>query len=92
MIQIEATIRNEHGIHCRPTAVIIRSIGDFPGRILVSNENGSSDPRSMMGLMSLCLTRDSTVRIEVEGPGEEQLAGQLKELFERHFDFPPRDT
>jgi len=92
MTRLEATIQNENGIHCRPTAVIIKAIGDYPGRIDIINENGRSDPRSMLGLMSLCLTKGNHIAIEVEGPDEHTLAAKLKELFETHFDFPPRES
>ena len=88
MFCVQATIQNEHGIHCRPSALIIRSIGDYEGQIIVSCECGSSNPRSMLGLMSLGLAKGTPIRIEVEGPDEESMAQRLKELFETHFDFP----
>lgn len=87
MIQVQATIQNEHGIHCRPTALIIRSIGNYAGRIEVSCENGRSNPRSMLGLMSLGLAKGVAIVIEVDGPDEAEMAERLKELFETHFDF-----
>lgn len=87
MIQVQATIQNEHGIHCRPTALIIRSIGDYPGRIEVVCEDRRSNPRSMLGLMSLGLAKGTAITIEVDGPDEQAMAAKLKELFETHFDF-----
>lgn len=87
MIQIQATIQNEHGIHCRPTALIIRSIGDYSGRIDIICGCERSNPRSMLGLMSLGLGKGVEIVIEVEGPDEEAMAVRLKELFETHFDF-----
>jgi phosphotransferase system HPr (HPr) family protein len=87
MIQLQATIQNEHGIHCRPTALIIRAIGDYAGRIDIVAQSGRSNPRSMLGLMSLGLAKGVEIVIEVEGPDEEMMANRLKELFETHFDF-----
>jgi len=87
MICVEATIQNEHGIHCRPTALIIRAIGDYAGRIEVVREDMRSNPRSMLGLMSLGLAKGAVITIEVDGPDEAMMAGKLKELFETHFDF-----
>jgi len=87
MIQIQATIQNEHGIHCRPTALIIRSIGNYDGRIDIICGCERSNPRSMLGLMSLGLSKGVDIVIEVEGPDEETMAARLKELFETHFDF-----
>lgn len=87
MVQVEAIIQNEHGIHCRPTALIIRSIGDYAGRIEVVCEERRSNPRSMLGLMSLGLAKGTLITIEVDGPDEQAMADKLKVLFETHFDF-----
>lgn len=90
MYQVKATIQNEAGIHCRPSAVIIKSIGDYQGTIEIENSHGRSDARSMLGMMSLCLTRGTEITIEVDGPDEQVWAQKLKDLFEYHFDFPPQ--
>lgn len=87
MIQLQATIQNEHGIHCRPTALIIKSIGNYDGRIEIICGNGRSNPRSMLGLMSLGLAKGVCITIEVEGPDENGMAARLKDLFETEFDF-----
>lgn len=90
MYRIQAIIQNEAGIHCRPTAVIIKEIGAYEGTIEIINNEGRSDPRSMLGLMSLCLMKGTEITIAVEGPDEEAWAKKLKALFEYHFDFPPK--
>lgn len=87
MTEVEAVIRNEHGIHCRPSALIIRDIGDYPGSVEVLTEEGQCNPRSMLGLMSLGLACGTRVTIRVEGPDEAEMAGRLKQLFETRFDF-----
>jgi len=90
MFEIQATIQNEHGIHCRPTALIIRTIGDYSGQIMVACESGKSNPRSMLGLMSLGLAKGTHITIQVDGPDEVEMAHRMKELFETHFDFPQK--
>lgn len=90
MIKVQATVQNDAGIHCRPTALIIKTIGDYAGAIEISTENGTANPRSMLGLMSLGLAKGTAVEISVDGPDEEVWSLKLKELFEYHFDFPPQ--
>ena len=87
MTERDAIIQNEHGIHCRPTAVIIKSIGDYAGEITIDCGGSTADPRSMLALMSLCLVKGTALTIRVNGPGEEEMADRLKELFETNFDF-----
>lgn len=90
MIEASATVQNAHGIHCRPTAVIIKEMAGFDGDISIVTENGTCDCRSAMQLIALGLQQGAKVRIRVSGPDEQRWASTLVGLFERHFDFPPR--
>ncbi|HMO52635.1 MAG TPA: HPr family phosphocarrier protein [Kiritimatiellia bacterium] len=88
MFHVEAIIQNDDGIHCRPSTMIIKHIGDYPGRVDICLNGSRVDARSMLGLLSLGLSKGTALVIEVEGPNEEELAQGLKILFETHFDFP----
>ena len=90
MVETTAAIRNRDGIHCRPSTVIIKAVEAYDGEVLVSNGSGEADLRSIFGLMALGLLPGDRVTIRVEGPDEAGQAARLKELFETHFDFPPR--
>ena len=91
MTRVEATIRNEQGIHCRPSAVIVKSARSYPGRIVVRAESGRCELRSITDLMALGLGPGDQVAISVSGPDEEEMARRLRRLFQHHFDFPPLD-
>lgn len=84
-----ATIANTQGIHCRPSALIVKEFQGYPGRIQISNGNGSCDVSSVMQLLSLEMHMGSQIQIEVEGENEQAMADRLVELFQTHFDFPP---
>lgn len=90
MTEATATIQNEQGIHCRPTARIIQEAQRFKGEMRVTGEYGECDLRSAMGLLMLSLGKGSAIRIQVDGPGEQKFCAKLVELFEFHFDFPPK--
>lgn len=83
-----ATIRNEAGIHCRPSTHIIKEVKDYDGRMKVSCTEGESDLRSMLTLMMLGLTEGTAVDLEVEGPDEDAQLEKLIGLFEFEYDFP----
>lgn len=89
MTERKATVQNAHGIHCRPSALILQHTKDYAGTILVSSCNGDADLKSVIALIGLGLTMSTPVTIQVEGPDEERMADELVELFERRFDFPP---
>ncbi len=90
MIEMTATVRNDHGIHCRPSTVIIKEVMGYRGEIRVTAESGACDLRSVMQLIALGLQAGARVKIFVSGPDEESMCRRLVELFETHFDFPPR--
>ncbi len=85
----EATIANAQGIHCRPSALIVKEFQGYPGTIRISNDHGSCDVSSVMQLLSLEMQQGSQVKIEVMGENEAATADRLVELFQTHFDFPP---
>ena len=48
MISRTATIQNGHGIHCRPSTVIIKAMSNYDGTIRVVGEQGETGCRSVM--------------------------------------------
>jgi len=87
----EAIIANSQGIHCRPSAVIVKEFQGYPGQIRLSNDNGSCDVSSVMQLLSLEMQPKTKVQVEVTGENEAAAADRLVELLETHFDFPPQE-
>ena len=85
----QAIIANAQGIHCRPSALIVKEFQGYPGRIRITNGNGACDVSSVMQLLSLEMHQGSKVKIEVEGGAEAVTADRLVELLQTHFDFPP---
>jgi PTS hybrid protein len=90
MVEMTATIQNAQGIHCRPSAVIVKYVADYDGDITVNGEKGETALRSILELMTLELFPGSQVTVRVSGPDEETFCKDVVALFETHFDFPPR--
>jgi phosphotransferase system HPr (HPr) family protein len=88
MYETLSTIRNRQGIHCRPTAVIIKALQGYEGTIRIRNDLHQCNIFTMVGIMSLGLEYGMTVHIQVEGPEEEATGLMLVALFERVYDFP----
>ena len=91
MTEQKAVIRNKAGIHCRPSAILVKEGMAYPGKILVSAKSGTCTLTSALELIMLGLECGEEVTIQVSGPDEEVEAKKLKELFETHFDFPPKE-
>ncbi len=91
MVQKTATIMNNMGIHVRPTGVIIDAAHDLPADILVEAKGIQSDLKDHISLLAMGLSKGDTVKVTVSGENEDQICDQIVELFEREFDFPPRE-
>ncbi len=90
MVELPATVSNSAGIHCRPSAIIIKEVMHYPGSIRVTANSRESDLRSVMSLLALGLHQGSVLSIRVSGPDELAMCKKLVDLFQTHFDFPPR--
>jgi phosphotransferase system HPr (HPr) family protein len=90
MVEAKATIQNEAGIHCRPSAILVKEGVAYSGEILVTAEAGTCTLTSALELIMLGLEPQTEVTIQVSGPDEEVFCKKLAELFETHFDFPPQ--
>jgi phosphotransferase system HPr (HPr) family protein len=90
MYETTATVQNEAGIHCRPSAVLVREGMAYEGEILIMADSGSCNLTSALECIMLGLEKGAEVTIQVSGPNEEEFGKRLVELFETHFDFPPR--
>jgi len=86
-----AVIRNGQGIHCRPSAVIVKEARTFTSDIEIISNTGSGDPRSAIELLSLGLEKGKPVKVRATGPDAQACCDRLVELLETEFDFPARD-
>jgi phosphotransferase system HPr (HPr) family protein len=84
----EAVIRNPSGLHARPAAVFVKTVGRYDADVRVT-ELGSGKPSisaaSLISLMSLGITKGSRVRVEATGPDAEAVARELEGLIADGF-------
>ena len=87
------TVRNNAGIHCRPSGVILTTIkNEFPDHRfhLLTADGSITEVDSILALISLALTKGTSATLQVEGVEEERAVKRIGDLFEYEFDFPPR--
>lgn len=88
MVEVKAVIKNEAGIHCRPTAVITQAAAGIKSTITVVAPAGHCHLGSALELLMLGLEQGTQITIQANGPDEVEAAAKFKELFETEFDFP----
>ncbi len=89
MFSASATVRNEYGIHCRPSALIVKECQGYSGIIQVEASDGRvADAKNMLAIIGLGVACGQNVTILVTGPDEERVCRRIVELFRTEFDFP----
>ena len=90
MVTKKATIKNNAGIHVRPSGVIFGATRDHRCAIVLRGNGFETSLDGVMGLIAMGLCKGDVIDISVDGPDEAVVCDQLVELFERVYDFPPR--
>jgi phosphotransferase system HPr (HPr) family protein len=90
MVTKKANIKNELGIHVRPSGLIIQETQNYSGKITLKSKGMELVLSSIMDLLALGLQAGDDLEIHIEGPEEETFIKKITELFETKFDFPPR--
>lgn len=75
------TLTNADGLHARPAAEFVKLANTFPMRVTVNGR----DAKSLLGIMSLGLTRGMTAEIASDEPGGEAAVEALADLVESGF-------
>ena len=82
----EFVIRNRLGVHARPAALMVKLAAAYDAEVQVEKGNNRVSGKSIMGLLTLEAGCGSKLTVIVEGPGAEDLLGELTELISRNFD------
>lgn len=71
MIEQEARIVNQLGMHARPAAALVKLASGFKSDIEVVKDGLAVNGKSIMGVMMLAAECGSSVMLRVNGPDEE---------------------
>ena len=86
MTEGEATIVNRLGLHARPSARLTALATKYASEIWLTRNGRRVNAKSIMGVMMLAAARGSTLRIEAEGPDEQEAVAAIQALIGSGFD------
>lgn len=80
MITKECTVSNETGIHARPATTITKKVAALPATVTLEAKGKVANAKSLIGILSLAITKGDVVKVTVEGDNEEAICTELVEL------------
>ena len=85
MYSCEVTIKREEGLHARPATFFIQKANQFESSIWVETEQRKVNAKSLRGVLSLGIMKDSSINIIANGSDEEEAVKALVSLVESDF-------
>ena len=78
-------IQNQVGLYARPATFFIQKANEFKSSIWVEKDGRRVNAKSLLGVLSLGVTKGSQVMIVAEGADEEIAVNSLIELIDKNF-------
>lgn len=78
----EITVKNEVGLHARPATYFIQKANEFKSGIWVEKEERRVNAKSLLGVLSLGIMKDTTVALIADGNDEQEAVNALADLIE----------
>lgn len=81
----DVTVQNQVGLHARPATYFIQKANEFKSSIWVEKDERKVNAKSLLGVLSLGIMGDTTIRIIASGTDEEDAVMELVKLVETGF-------
>ena len=85
MYMKEVVVQNQVGLHARPATFFIQKANEFKSSIWVESEDRKVNAKSLLGVLSLGITKGLTITIIADGQDEEDAVNNLVDLISYNF-------
>ncbi len=85
MYMKEVVVQNQVGLHARPATFFIQKANEFKSGIWVEKDSRRVNAKSLLGVLSLGITKGVAITIIAEGADEEEAVSSLAELISTNF-------
>jgi phosphocarrier protein HPr len=79
-------IKNQNGLHARPSASFVKVAQKFSSDIFVERNGAVVNGKSILGLMTLAVGKGSKIKITAEGQDADEAINDLGNLIKARFD------
>lgn len=85
MFSKEVLVSNQVGLHARPATFFIQKANEFKSSIWVEKDERRVNAKSLLGVLSMGITRGVNITIIADGSDEEQAVLALVDLIASNF-------
>ncbi len=85
MFSKEVVVQNQVGLHARPATFFIQKANEFKSTIWVEKEERKVNAKSLLGVLSLGITKGTPIIIMADGSDEEDAVISLVDLIASNF-------
>lgn len=85
MYSKEVLVSNQVGLHARPATFLIQKANEFRSNIWIDKGERRVNAKSLLGVLSLGITRGVNITIHAEGADEEAAVNALIDLILSNF-------
>ncbi|MDR1765266.1 MAG: HPr family phosphocarrier protein [Lachnospiraceae bacterium] len=72
MINKTVTVKNPTGLHARPAAAFVKEASRHKCSVLIKKDGRSFNGKSIISVLSACITCGTKIELETDGEGESQ--------------------
>ncbi len=85
MFSKDVVVQNQVGLHARPATFFIQKANEFKASIWVEKEERRVNAKSLLGVLSLGIVGNTSIRVIADGADEEAAVEALVKLVESGF-------
>ncbi len=81
----DVTVQNQVGLHARPATFFIQKANSYKSSIWVEKEDRRVNAKSLLGVLSLGITKDMTITLIADGADEVEALNGIEDLVVNGF-------
>ena len=85
MVKKTVIVKNENGLHARPSATLVQEASKYQSEISIQKESMMANAKSIMSVMVLAAEFGCELQIVAEGPDEKEAVEGLVKQFDSKF-------
>ena len=86
MVTKEVVIQNQGGLHARPATFFIQKANEYKASVWIEKDERRVNAKSLLGVLSLGITKGTNVTIIADGADEEAAVNGLIQLVASNFE------